>query len=162
MRHLKMRGQLGRPTAHRLAMLRNLVTSFLEHERVTTTHAKARELRRLAERMITLGKAGTLHARRRALRVIRDQAVAKKLFDTLAPRFRERSGGYTRIVKVGPRPGDGAPMSVVELLPEAGGKRERAPKRAKRTRPKAEGGKAPGRRAGKGKAPAGGGRAANA
>ena len=99
-----------------MAMYRNLVTSLLEHERVKTTDAKAKGVRRLAERMITLGKRGDLHARRRALRVIRSRRVAAKVFDDLAERFRDRPGGYTRIVKVGNRVGDAAPMSVIELV----------------------------------------------
>ncbi len=99
-------------------MLRNMVTSLLEHERLRTTDAKAKELRRVAEKMITLGKRGTLHARRQALRVLRSKAVAAKVFDTLAPRYAARPGGYTRITKIGPRAGDRAPISLVELLPE--------------------------------------------
>jgi large subunit ribosomal protein L17 len=101
-------------------MLRNLVTSLLEHERVRTTDARAKEVRRIAERMITLGKSGTLHARRRALQVIRSRAVASRLFETLAPRYQARPGGYTRITKLSPRPGDRAEMSLIELLPEKG------------------------------------------
>jgi large subunit ribosomal protein L17 len=97
-------------------MLRNLVTSLLEHERVRTTDAKAKELRRVADRMITLGKRGTLHARRHALRTVRSKQVASKLFDALAKRYAERPGGYTRIFKLGTRPGDRAPMSLVELV----------------------------------------------
>ena len=98
-------------------MLRNLVTSLLEHERVRTSDAKAKEVRRLAELMITLGKRGTLHARRQALEVLRDRGVARKVFDSLADRYRERPGGYTRIVKLGRRVGDNSPMSLIELLP---------------------------------------------
>jgi len=116
MRHRVRAGVLGRSSSHRLAMYRNLVTSLLEHERVKTTDAKAKGVRRLAERMITLGKRGDLHARRRALRVIRSRRVAAKVFDDLAERFRDRPGGYTRIVKVGNRVGDAAPMSVIELV----------------------------------------------
>jgi large subunit ribosomal protein L17 len=118
MRHRKDRRKLGRSPPHRQAMLRNMVTSLLEHEQVRTTDAKAKEVRRLAERMITLGKRGTLHARRRALRVIRSRAVAAKVFDSLAERYQDRPGGYTRITKIGRRPGDDAPISLVELLPE--------------------------------------------
>ncbi|MBI2360522.1 MAG: 50S ribosomal protein L17, partial [Deltaproteobacteria bacterium] len=105
-----------RTPSHRLALMRNLVTSLLRHEKVKTTDPKAKEVRRWADRMISLGKEGSLHARRRALGVIRDKAVVRKVFETLAPRFKERSGGYTRIVKVGWRRGDHAPISVVELL----------------------------------------------
>jgi large subunit ribosomal protein L17 len=100
-------------------MLRNLVTSLIDLERVRTTDARAKELRRVAERMITLGKRGTLHARRRALRVLRSRASAAKVFDTLAARFKDRQGGYTRITKLGSRAGDRAPMSLIELLPES-------------------------------------------
>jgi large subunit ribosomal protein L17 len=115
-RHRNDHRKLGRTSAHRRAMLRNLVTSLLEHERVRTTDAKAKEVRRVAERMITLGKRGTLHARRQALRTVRSKQVASKLFDSLAPRYGARAGGYTRIFKLGPRPGDRAPMSLIELV----------------------------------------------
>jgi len=97
-------------------MYRNLVTSLLEHERVKTTDAKAKGVRSLAEKMITLGKRGDLHARRRALRVIRRREVAAKVFDDLAERYRDRPGGYTRILKLGIRPGDAASMSIIELV----------------------------------------------
>jgi large subunit ribosomal protein L17 len=97
-------------------MYRNLVTSLLDYERVETTDAKAKGVRSLAERMITLGKRGDLHARRRALRVIRSREVTAKVFDDLAERFRERPGGYTRIIKVRNRAGDAAPMSIIELV----------------------------------------------
>jgi large subunit ribosomal protein L17 len=101
-------------------MLRNLVTSLLEEERVQTTDAKAKELRKIADKMITLGKRGDLHARRQALAVIRSREVTAKVFDDLAERYRERPGGYTRVLKVGPRVGDAAPMSVVELVDRSG------------------------------------------
>jgi large subunit ribosomal protein L17 len=97
-------------------MFRNMVTSLLEHERIQTTDAKAKEVRRLAEQMITLGKRGGLHARRQALRVIRDRRVAAKVFDDLAERYRERPGGYTRVLKLRIRPGDAAAISLVELV----------------------------------------------
>jgi large subunit ribosomal protein L17 len=97
-------------------MLRNLVTSLLDHERVETTHAKARELRRIADRMITLGKKGDLHARRRALSVLQDRGVAAKVFTDLADRFRDRPGGYTRVTKLRLRVGDAAPLSIVQLV----------------------------------------------
>ena len=116
MRHRKGGRKLGRSGSHRLAMLRNMVTSLLDHERIQTTDAKAKELRRVAERMITLGKRGDLHARRQALSVIRSKDVTAKLFDELADRFRERPGGYTRVMKLGQRQGDAAPMSLIELL----------------------------------------------
>ncbi|MCH8890594.1 MAG: 50S ribosomal protein L17, partial [Myxococcales bacterium] len=116
MRHRVKAGILGRSASHRTAMYRNLVTSLFEHERVRTTDAKAKGVRSLAEKMITLGKRGDLHARRRALRVIRRREVAAKVFDDLAERYRDRPGGYTRIVKLGIRPGDAASMSIIELV----------------------------------------------
>ena len=119
MRHRVKAGVLGRSASHRTAMYRNLVTSLLDHECVRTTDAKAKGVRSLAEKMITLGKRGDLHARRRALRVIRRREVAAKVFDDLAERYRERPGGYTRILKLGIRPGDAASMSIIELV-EAG------------------------------------------
>jgi len=99
-------------------MLRNLVTSLLEHEEVRTTDARAKEVRRIAERMITLGKRGTLHAQRQALETLRSKDVAKKVFATLADRYRDRHGGYTRILKLGRRVGDSAPLSLIQLVHE--------------------------------------------
>ena len=116
MRHQVQKRYLRRTTAHRRALLRNLVTSFIDKERVTTTVAKAKEARPLAEKMITLAKRNTLHARRQALAYITKEAVVKKLFETIGPRFTERPGGYTRIVKLAPRAGDGAEMAVLELV----------------------------------------------
>lgn len=116
MRHAKYGGKLGRTSAHRKAMLRNLVTSLLDHERVETTDAKAKEVRRLADRMITLGKRGDLHARRQALSVIRERGITSKVFGELAERFRERPGGYTRVLKTRVRTGDAASLSIVELV----------------------------------------------
>jgi large subunit ribosomal protein L17 len=118
MRHRRDHRKLGRTSSHRTAMLRNMVTSLLEHEQIRTTDARAKEVRRVADRMITLGKRGSLHARRQALRVIRSRDVASKVFGTLAERYRERPGGYTRIVKIGRRVGDSAPMSIIQLMPE--------------------------------------------
>ena len=115
MRHHVHARKIGRSPSHRIAMYRNLVTSLLEHERIETTDIKAKEVRRLAERMITLGKRGDLHARRRALRVIRRREVAAKVFDELAKRYEKREGGYTRVLKTRQRVGDGAAMSGVEL-----------------------------------------------
>src|SRR6266478_6383127 len=115
MRHRVAGVKLGRTPAHRRALLRNLVTALLEHEVVRTTDAKAKELRRWGDRVITLGKQGTLHARRRAGALIRQRSVVKKLFDEIAPRFADRAGGYTRVVKLGARHGDAAALSVVEL-----------------------------------------------
>jgi large subunit ribosomal protein L17 len=116
MRHQKQRGKLERPSSHRRALMRNQVTSLLAHERIQTTDAKAKVLRRVADRMITLGTRGTLHARRRALSWIRDRDVAAKLFDELAPRYADRPGGYTRVLKLRRRVGDAAPISIVELV----------------------------------------------
>src|SRR5262245_55201067 len=135
MRHRARSRKFGRSSPHRLAMYRNMVTSLLEHGRVETTDAKAKEVRRIAERMITLGKRGTLHARRRALRVIRSREVAARVFGDLADRFRERPGGYTRVLKLRRRVGDAAPVSILELVEggaaaaEAGGKPGAARKR---------------------------------
>lgn len=119
MRHNKSGRRLGRNSSHRLAMLRNMVTSLIEHEKITTTDIRAKELRKLADRMITLGKRGDLHARRQALQVIQDRKVVAKLFDMIGPRFKDRPGGYTRIVKLGIRLGDKAPLSQIELVEEA-------------------------------------------
>ena len=116
MRHQVKKGMLGRTTSHRRALLRNLVTSFLEKERVRTTLAKARSARPVAEKMITLAKRGTLHTRRQALAYITKETVVRKLFDDIGPRFAERPGGYTRIVKLDRRAGDGAEMAMLELV----------------------------------------------
>ena len=119
MRHRKSGRKLSRTSSHRKAMMRNMVTSLLEYERIETTDAKAKELRGLADRMITLGKRGDLHARRQALSVIRSKSVTAKLFDELAERFRDRPGGYTRVIKLGNRVGDAAPVSIIELVEES-------------------------------------------
>ena len=108
--------KLGRRSDHRRSVLRNLVTSALRHERITTTEAKAKELRTPLEHMITLGKRGDLHARRQALGYLLDEDVVTKVFATLGPRYRDRAGGYTRLIKTGPRPGDAAPLCIVELV----------------------------------------------
>ncbi|MRS01762.1 50S ribosomal protein L17 [bacterium] len=118
MRHNKSGRRLGRTTSHRIAMFRNMVTSFLSHERIVTTDAKAKELRPIAEKMITLGKKGDLSAIRQAASYIRDKATVTKLFSTIAPRYKDRPGGYTRIIKLGIRPGDAAPLSVIEFVEE--------------------------------------------
>jgi large subunit ribosomal protein L17 len=118
MRHNKSGRRLGRNSSHRKAMLRNMVTSFFEHEKITTTDARAKELRKVAEKMITLGKRGDLHARRQALQVIRDRKIVNKLFEQVAPRYQARPGGYTRIVKLGFRGGDNASLSLIELVEE--------------------------------------------
>ena len=119
MRHRRTVPKLGRTSAHRRAMFRNMVTSLLREERVETTVTKAKEARRVAERVITFAKRGDLHARRQAARVVRDPAVLKKLFDEIGPRYAERPGGYTRILKTGFRAGDNAPMSILELVDRA-------------------------------------------
>lgn len=116
MRHQKSGRKLNRTSSHRKALFRNMVTSLLDHERIRTTDAKAKELRGLADRMITLGKRGDLHARRQALSVIRDKEVTAKLFGELADRYRDRPGGYTRVIKLGHRAGDAAPQSMIELV----------------------------------------------
>jgi len=116
MRHRVAGKKLGRKTPHRIAMFRNMVTSLFDKERIVTTLDRAKAVRPIAERMITLGKRENLHARRQALAYIKDPAVVSKLFDTLAPRFSQRNGGYTRIIKRGFRPGDGAQKAFLELV----------------------------------------------
>jgi large subunit ribosomal protein L17 len=116
MRHRRKGRRLGRTSSHRIALLRNLAVSLFRHERIRTTDPKCRELRRFAEKLITKAKKGDLHNRRLAARHIQDEEVLQKLFDDLGPRFAERNGGYTRIVKLGPRQGDCAAMSVIELV----------------------------------------------
>jgi large subunit ribosomal protein L17 len=116
MRHLKSGRKLSRTSSHRWALIRNLITSLLRDEKIQTTDAKAKELRRWADRVITLGKQGSLHARRQVLGIVQDKAVVRKLFDSIAPRFKDRPGGYTRIIKVGIRRGDAAPISLIELV----------------------------------------------
>lgn len=120
MRHGKKTAKLGLGRSHRKAMMGNMAASLFEHEVVTTTKARARALRSTAESLITFAKRGDLHARRQVLRVIANKAVVKKLFDDIGPRFSERPGGYTRIVKAGPRRGDGAEMCLVELVERVG------------------------------------------
>ena len=134
MRHLNAGRKLNRSSSHRRAMLRNLVTSLLQHEHLQTTDAKAKELRRWADRMITLGKRGTLHARRQALSFVRSRTVVAKLFDDIAPRFSARPGGYTRITKLGTRRGDAAPISLVELTERGDRARTEAEKKRERRR----------------------------
>jgi large subunit ribosomal protein L17 len=118
MRHNKAGRRLGRKTSHRVAMFRNMVTSLLNHEKITTTDAKAKEIRCVAEKMITLGKRGDLHSMRLAASYIREKSIVTKLFTSIAPRYKERSGGYTRIIKLGIRQGDTAPISIIELVEE--------------------------------------------
>jgi large subunit ribosomal protein L17 len=118
MRHNKSGRRLGRKPDHRQHMMHNMVTSFFENEKITTTVTRAKELRKLVDKMITLGKRGDLHARRQALRVIRDQKVVAKVFEMIAPRYAERPGGYTRIIRLENRQGDNAPMAIIELVEE--------------------------------------------
>lgn len=108
--------KLGRPTSHRVAMLRNLTASLLKNGRIETTETRAKELRKVAEKMITLGKRGDLHARRQALAYIYEKEVVANLFEEIAPKYADRNGGYTRILKKGPRRGDAAEMVIIELV----------------------------------------------
>jgi len=118
MRHNKTGRRLGRKPDHRMHMMRNMVTSFFEHEKITTTDTRAKELRKVVDKMITLGKRGDLHARRQALQVIRSRQVVSKLFEMIAPRYTDRPGGYTRIIRLANRQGDNAPMTIIELVEE--------------------------------------------
>jgi large subunit ribosomal protein L17 len=131
MRHNCAGRKLGRTSSHRLAMMRNMVTSLIEHERIETTSAKAKELRLEAEKMITLAKKGDLHARRQALAFIRDKDVVYKLFEEIKNRYLDRNGGYTKISKLRYRRGDAAPISVIELV-------GRVEKQAKKKKGKAQ------------------------
>lgn len=142
MRHRVGQRKLGKPSSHRLAMLRNMATSLVLHERIRTTDARAKELRRIAERMITLGKRGDLHARRQAAAVLREKKATSKVFAELADRYRDIAGGYTRIIKLGPRHGDGAMVSLVELVQpgtKAEGRKKRTSRKPQTRRPAAKG-----------------------
>ena len=136
MYHGKAGRKLGRTSSHKEAMLRNMVTSVIKHERIRTTDAKAKELRKLAEKMITLGKKGSLHARRQALAVIRDKETVGKLFGEMTERYRNRAGGYTRIVKAGYRYGDNAPVSILEFINDEKKKEKANPKARSRAKAK--------------------------
>ena len=138
MYHGKAGRKLGRTSSHKEAMLRNMVTSVIKHERICTTDCKAKELRKLAEKMITLGKRGDLHARRQALSVVRDKTAVGKLFGELTERFRKREGGYTRIIKVGYRFGDNAPVSIIEYIPDEKKKEKTKPKAKAKAKAKAK------------------------
>ncbi len=116
MRHRKKGRKLSRTIGHRMALLRNQVTDLLQHEKIVTTEAKAKEVSSLAEKMVGLGKAGDLGSRRNALAFINSKKVVKKVFNEIGPRYADRNGGYTRIAKLGPRSGDGAPMAQLELV----------------------------------------------
>ena len=136
MKHRQNKRRFGRTTEHRQAMFRNMVTSLIQAERVETTHARAKEVRRLADKMVTLGKNGSLHSRRRAAAVVRDKEALRKLFGDLAERYEERPGGYTRITSIGNRRGDNAPMAVIQFVEEEyrpGRRRRRRRRRAKAT-----------------------------
>lgn len=132
MRHNNAGRRLGRTTSHREAMFRNMVTSLLNHEKIITTDAKAKEIRSFTEKMITLGKRGDLHSMRLAAAYIREKSVVTKLFTAIAPRYKDRSGGYTRIIKLGVRQGDAAPVSMIQLVEE-----EMQPKKQKQKPAKA-------------------------
>jgi len=116
MRHMKSGRKLNRTQSHRKALFANMATSLIKHEQIVTTLPKAKELRRVTDKLITMGKKGDLHARRRAAAQLRDERMAKKLFDELGPRYKDRPGGYTRVLKAGFRQGDCAPMAVIELV----------------------------------------------
>ena len=140
MRHRKDGFKLGRLTQHRWALFRNLLVALFRHERITTPEAKAKAVRGLADHMVTLAKRENLHARRQVLAMVPDAAVVGTLFDTIAARFSDRNGGYTRIIKLGPRPGDNAPMVLLELVdrPEDGKERKGGTDQKKEKPPKAE------------------------
>jgi len=131
MRHRKAGVKLGRNSSHRKAMFRNMVTSLFKHDRIRTTDAKAKALRGWADHIVTLAKRGDLHARRQALSIIREQAVVHRLFDEARERFGDINGGYTRVIKVGRRPGDAAPMSMIELVAADKRKTPKVPKAEK-------------------------------
>ena len=141
MRHLKAGRKFGRTSAHRKALFRNMVTALLQKERIRTTLPKAKELRSKVEKTITLGKKGTLHARRLAFKTVMDKETLKKLFGPIAEKYANRNGGYTRIIKIGNRPGDDAPMAFIELVEgEAEKPKEKKAVKAKAKAPKADSG----------------------
>ncbi|MEW6267087.1 MAG: 50S ribosomal protein L17 [Thermodesulfobacteriota bacterium] len=145
MRHRRTVAKLGKSASHRRAMLRNMVTSLFEHERIITTTVKAKAAKPIADRLITLAKRGDLHARRQAMIVLKDVAVARKLFTEIKDRFLERSGGYTSLVKIGPRRGDAAEMAALtlinpEILAKAKKKSKKKPAKKKETQQKKEAG----------------------
>ncbi len=129
MRHLKSGRKLGRTTSHRKAMMSNLATAIFEHKSIVTTTPKAKEARSMIERLITFAKRGDLHGRRMVLRIVRDKNVVKELFETIAPKYESRNGGYTRIIKIGRRKGDNAPLAIFELVGYEGIKAERIEKK---------------------------------
>lgn len=129
MRHRKAGVKLNRTSSHRKAMFRNMVTSLIKHEKIRTTDAKAKEIRKWADHLITLAKRGDLHARRQALSIVREKDVVHKLFEEAPKRYGAVAGGYTRVVKIGRRPGDAAPMSLVELVAAQGKVAKPVPKK---------------------------------
>jgi len=135
MRHRKRTVKLGRNSSHRKAMFRNMVTSLLDRERIETTVVKAKEARRLADKMVTLAKKGTLHARRQALAFIMDKRVVKRLFSVLAERYADRNGGYTRVIRTGFRQGDGAELALVEMIGRIAPKPKAEKKKKKKAGP---------------------------
>ncbi len=147
MRHRRGGTKLGRVTAHRWALFRNMLAALFTHERITTTTAKAKALRPLADHLVTLGKREDLHARRQALRLVHDPAAVRKLFDTVAARYADRRGGYTRVIPVGPRRGDGAPMAILELVDRPEAPKEKKDKRGKKGEPSGKQAKREARRA---------------
>ena len=134
MRHRKSGRKLGVTTKHRKAMFRNMATDLLRNGKINTTDTRAKEIRRVVEKLVTLGKNGSLHARRKALAYVRDRAVVEKLFSELAQRYMERPGGYTRIIKLGYRRGDNAPVSLIELVTEE----YKVKRKRRKTKPKAK------------------------
>lgn len=134
MRHRKDGFKLGRPTAHRWALFRNLLVALFRHERITTTEAKAKAVRTLADHMVTLAKREHLHARRQVLAMVPDPEVVRGLFDRIAARFGDRRGGYTRIVRLGPRRGDAAPLVILELVDRPEAPRDKTAKGAKKAK----------------------------
>jgi len=141
MRHMNQGRKLNRTSAHRKALFKNLVLALVKHERIKTTDAKAKELRHFADRMVTLGKRGDLAARRMAFDFMQSRDAVKKLFDEIAPRFKERAGGYTRVIKFGLRRGDAAPLSIIEFTDvseRAEAKKPRKKRAARRDRAGAE------------------------
>lgn len=145
MRHKRIGRKLGVTTKHRKAMFRNMVTDLFRFDKIKTTDTRAKELRRIAEKLITLAKDGSLHKRRQAAAYIRDNEVLKKLFDVIAPKFKDRPGGYTRIIKLGFRRGDNSPISIIELVEEefkpAKKKKAKAAPKKQETTAKAKSGK---------------------
>jgi len=139
MRHGRAGFKLGRVTAHRWALFRNLLVALFQHERILTTEAKAKAVRGLADNMITLAKRESLHARRQVLTMVPDTVVVRKLFDTIAARYADRRGGYTRILRAGSRPGDRAPMVLLELVDRPAVPREKSKKGPGRKSPRGEG-----------------------